>query len=87
MDMLTDNHTARQSALHKFLYRRRDPAWMRARIGFNIFRAVLGVVILAAVPFVGSIALLGALPLAWAAVSSCWIYHVQHSAQAVADRG
>jgi hypothetical protein len=73
--------TDTQSAFTKFLYRPRKSGWMRARIAFNIYRAVLGVVVLATLPWVGPLALLGALPLTWAAVSSLWIYHVQHNPQ------
>jgi hypothetical protein len=73
--------TDTQSALTRFLYRRRDPAWMQARIVFNVFRLVLGIVIISQVPRVGPLAWLGAIPLAWAAVSFCWIYYVLHNDQ------
>jgi hypothetical protein len=76
----TDKISPPQSAVKAFLFRPRKPAWMRARIGFNIFRVFIGLVVLAQLPWAGPIALVGIFPLAWAAVSSAWIYYVQHRA-------
>jgi hypothetical protein len=70
-----------RSVLNRYLAARRKPAWMRARIGFNLFRVVLGVLILSTMPMAGRLALLGVIPLVWAAVSFAWIYHVQQSGQ------
>jgi hypothetical protein len=78
MNAPNDSFAPRQNALQKVVTGRRSPAWMRARVSFNIFRVFIGVLILATMPYSGSLALLGVIPLAWAAVSSVWIYRVQH---------
>jgi hypothetical protein len=72
---------ASPSVFSRYLASRRNPVWMRARIGFNLFRIVLGVVILSTAPVAGNWALLGFIPLAWAAVSFTWMYHVYQSNQ------
>jgi hypothetical protein len=53
---------------------------MRARIGVNTFRILLGAVILSSMPWSGPLALLGVIPLAWGAVAFGWIYR-EHAAQ------
>jgi hypothetical protein len=52
---------------------------MRARIVFNAYRILLGVLLLASLPWTGPLALLGIIPIVWAAVSYSWIYRVQHA--------
>jgi|HubBroStandDraft_1064217.scaffolds.fasta_scaffold1982819_1 hypothetical protein len=54
----------------------RTPSWMKARIAFNIFRVILGVTLLLTL---GRYAWLGAIPLAWAAASFSYDYHLRHS--------
>jgi hypothetical protein len=81
MNAQTDNASPSPSALGRYLAARRNPTWMRARVGFNIFRFVLGILILGTMPVAGPLALLGIIPIVWAAVSSWWIYRVHQSAQ------
>jgi hypothetical protein len=52
---------------------------MQARIVFNAYRILLGVLLLASLPWTGPLALLGIIPIVWAAVSYSWIYRVQHA--------
>ena len=66
-------------ALQRVLAARRSPGWIRARIVFNAYRILLGVALLASLPWIGSLALLGFIPIAWAAVSYSWIYRVRHA--------
>jgi hypothetical protein len=76
------SNTAQQQTQHTgYLASRRSPAWIQARIFFNIFRVVIGVVILASMPWTGPLALLGLIPLAWAAVAFPWLYRLQHGGQ------
>jgi hypothetical protein len=74
MNPPTSNIPRSQSVLRRFLISYRNPAWMRARIAFNIFRVLLGVVLLASIPWLGPLAWLGTIPLAWAALSF-WADH------------
>jgi hypothetical protein len=71
-----------RSVLNRYLATRRNPGWMRARVGFNLFRVVLGVLILSTMPMAGRLALLGVIPLVWAAVSFAWMYRVQQGSPA-----
>jgi hypothetical protein len=79
--MSTQTTNPSPSVLNRFLASRRSPGWMQARVAFNIWRILLGVFLLCSVPWTGSLALLGTIPLAWAAVSFGWMYRVRHSAQ------
>lgn len=79
MTALTDTVPPPRRALHRVLARRRSPGWMQARIVFNAYRILLGVLLLASLPWTGPLALLGIIPIVWAAVSYSWIYRVQHA--------
>ena len=78
MTMQTRRVPPPRPALQRVLTAWRSPGWMRARKIFNAYRIVLGVLLLASVHWTGALALLGIIPIAWAAVSYSWIYRVEH---------
>jgi hypothetical protein len=81
MSTATDNTARQQTGRTGYLASRRSPGWIQARIFFNVFRVILGVVLLASMPWSGRWALLGLIPLAWAAVAFPWLYRLQHGGQ------
>jgi len=74
-----------QSALMRFLVRSREyrhpHAWARIRVASGIFNLGLGVLLLASGQWIGSLAWLGALPLAGAALIFWTAYRLQTSVQ------
>ncbi len=72
-----------RSVLMRFLVRsreyRRPHAWGRVRVACGVFNLVLGVVLLASGHWLGSLAWLGALPLAGAALIFWTAYRLQGS--------
>jgi hypothetical protein len=79
MTKLNDAVPPPRPVLHRFLAAYRGPAWMQARVVFNAYRILLGVLLLASVPWIGPLALIGIVPIAWAVVSYSWMYRVQHA--------
>ena len=80
-----DNVPPSRSVLMRFLVRsreyRRPHAWVRARVASGIFNLVLGVLLLASGRWLGSLAWLGAVPLAGAALIFWTAYRLQTSVQ------
>jgi hypothetical protein len=78
----TDNLPAPQPALMRFLVRSREyrhpQMWVRVRIACGVFNVALGILLLASGRWLGPQALLGALPLAGAAL----IFWTAHRLQA-----
>jgi hypothetical protein len=74
-----------RSVLERMLVRsweyRRPRRYAGVRIGCGIFNVVLGVALLASVPWTGQLALLGVLPLAGAALIFWTVRRLQASAQ------
>ncbi len=68
----SDNTAPSHSVLMRFLVRSREyrnpHLWVRVRVACGVFNAVLGVVLLASGPWLGSLAWLGLLPLASSAL-------------------
>jgi hypothetical protein len=67
-----DNIPSSRSALMRFLVRAREYRhphfWVRVRVACGVFNVVLGVLLLAAFPWLGPLTLLAVLPLAGAAL-------------------
>ena len=82
MYALGDNAAASQPVLMRFLVRsreyRRPRLWVGVRVACGIFNVALGVLLLASVRWLGSLAWLAALPLAGAAL----IFWTAHRLQA-----
>jgi len=76
MNAQTGTSSSQPAAPGRLALGYRSPSWMKARIGFNIFRVILGVTLLVTL---GRYAWLGTIPLAWAAVSFSYDYHLRHS--------
>ena len=74
-----------RSALMRFLVRSREyrhaHMWVRVRVACGIFNLGLGVLLLASAQWTGSLAWLGALPLAGAALIFWTAYRLQTSVQ------
>ncbi len=72
-----------QSALPRFLVKPREyrnpRPWVRVRVACGLFNLALGVVLLASGPWLGSLAWLGTLPLAGAALIFWTAYALQSS--------
>jgi signal transduction histidine kinase len=70
-----------RSVLMRFLVRsweyRRPRLWVGVRVACGIFNVALGVLLLALVPWIGPLALLGVLPLAGAALIFWTVYRLQ----------
>jgi len=84
--MATPAHnTPPRSVLMRFLVRsqeyRHPRAWVRVRFACGIFNLCLGVLLLASVHWLGSLALLGVLPLAGSALIFWTAYRLQTSVQ------
>lgn len=79
------NAASSRSVLMRFLVRsreyRRPHAWVRVRVACGVFNLVLGVVLLASGHWLGSLAWLGALPLAAAALIFWTANRLQASVQ------
>ena len=82
MHATADNTPPSQPVLMRFLVRsweyRRPRLWVGVRVACGIFNVVLGVLLLAAVGWLGALAWLAALPLAGAAL----IFWTAHRLQA-----
>jgi hypothetical protein len=82
MYALNDNALSSRRVLMRFLVRsweyRRPRLWVGVRVACGIFNVVLGVLLLAAVGWLGALAWLAALPLAGAAL----IFWTAHRLQA-----
>ena len=80
-----DNVPPSRSVLMRFLVRSReyrDPhAWVRVRVACGVFNLGLGVLLLASGQWLGSLAWLGVLPLAGAALIFWTAYRLQTSVQ------
>src|SRR6478672_10483616 len=76
-----DNVPSSQPILMRFLVRsweyRRPRLWVGVRVACGIFNVVLGVVLVASVPWLGPLAVLGLLPLAGAALIFWTVYRLQ----------
>ena len=74
-----------RSVLMRFLVRSREyrhpHLWVRVRIACGVFNVVLGVLLLASVPWLGPLAWLGVLPLAGAALIFWTAHRLQASVQ------
>jgi len=72
-----------RSGLPRFLVRSREyrnpVSWVRVRVACGVFNLALGVVLLASGPWLGSLAWLGTLPLAGAALIFWTAYALQAS--------
>lgn len=79
MTKQTDKVPLPRPVLERVLAGRRGSRWMQARIVFNAYRILLGVLLLASVPWTGAWALFGIIPITWAVVSYTWIYRVTHA--------
>jgi|HubBroStandDraft_5_1064220.scaffolds.fasta_scaffold07229_5 hypothetical protein len=66
------------SDLTSFQRRYRGAGWMNARMYFNSFRVILGIVLLVTL---GRYAWMGIIPLTWAAVSFSYDYHLRRTGQ------
>src|SRR5580658_6174354 len=86
MYVTADTIPPSRSALERFLIRkfeyRRPRRYADVRIACGIFNVVIGVALLASVHWTGPLALLGALPLAGAALIFWTVRRLQASAQA-----
>jgi hypothetical protein len=82
----TDHVTPSRPALMRFLVRpreyRRSRVWVRVRLACGAFNLLLGVLLLASGQWLGSLAWLGVLPLAGAALIFWTGCRLQQSAQA-----
>ena len=85
MHALADNVASEQSVLMRFLVRsweyRRPRLAVGVRLACGIFNVALGVLLLALVPWLGPLALLGVLPLAGAALIFWTAHRLQTSVQ------
>jgi len=85
MQALADTAPSSRPVLMRLLVRsweyRRPRLWVRVRVASGVFNAALGVALLAAAPWVGPLALLGALPLAGAALVFWTARRLQASVQ------
>jgi uncharacterized membrane protein len=81
----TDNVTPPRSVLMRLLVRSREyrnpRVWVRVRFAAGIFNLGLAVLLLALAHWLGSLAWLGALPLAGAALIFWTAYRLQHIVQ------
>ena len=81
----TANAPPSRSALMRFLVRPREyrhpHAWVRVRVACGVFNLGLGVLLLASGRWLGSLAWLGVLPLAGAALIFWTAYRLQTSVQ------
>ena len=81
MYALNDNAPSSRSVLMRFLVRsweyRRPRLWVGVRVACGIFNVVLGVLLLASVHRLGSLAWLAALPLAGAVLIFWTVYRLQ----------
>ena len=79
------NVPSSQPVLMRFLVRsweyRRPHVWVRVRVACGIFNVVLGVLLLASYPRLGSLTWLAALPLAGAALIFWTVYRLRASVQ------
>jgi len=82
----TDKVTPSRSALMRVLVRPREyrhpRVWVRVRFACGVFNLLLGVLLLASGPWLGSLSWLGALPLAGAALIFWTGYRLQQGVQA-----
>jgi len=80
-----DNVPPSRSVFMRFLVRSREyrhpHVWVRVRVACGIFNLGLGVLLLASAPWLGSLAWLGVLPLAGAALIFWTAYRLQTSVQ------
>jgi hypothetical protein len=80
-----DNTAPSRSVLMRFLVRSREyrhpHLWVRVRIACGVFNVVLGVLLLASVPWLGPLAWLGVLPLAGAALIFWTAFRLETSVQ------
>jgi hypothetical protein len=85
MSAHVDNFPRSRSVAMRFLVRsreyRRPRVWVRVRFACGVFNLGLGVLLLASGPWLGPLALLGALPLAGAALIFWTAYRLQTSVQ------
>jgi len=81
----TDNVPPSRSVLMRFLVRPREyrhpRSWVRVRVACGVFNLGLGVLLLASGQWLGSLAWLGVLPLAGAALIFWTAYRLQTSVQ------
>ena len=81
----TDDVPPSRSVLMRFLVRSREyrhpHAWVRVRVACGVFNLGLGVLLLASGQWLGSLAWLGVLPLAGAALIFWTAYRLQTSVQ------
>ncbi len=81
----TDSVPGSRPVLMRLLVRsweyRRPHLWVGVRVASGVFNVVLGVLLLAAAPWLGPLALLGALPLAGAALVFWTARRLQASVQ------
>jgi len=81
----TDNVPPSRSVLMRFLVRPREyrhpHSWVRVRVACGVFNLGLGVLLLASGQWLGSLAWLGVLPLAGAALIFWTAYRLQTSVQ------
>ena len=81
----TDNVPPSRSVLRRFLVRPREyrhpRSWVRVRVACGVFNLGLGVLLLASGQWLGSLAWLGVLPLAGAALIFWTAYRLQTSVQ------
>jgi len=80
-----DNVPRSRSVFMRFLVRSREyrhpHVWVRVRVACGVFNLGLGVLLLASAPWLGSLAWLGVLPLAGAALIFWTAYRLQTSVQ------
>jgi hypothetical protein len=85
MNALADNLSPSQPVLMRLLVRsweyRRPRLWMGVRSACGIFNVVLGVLLLAAAPWLGPLTWLAALPLAGAVLIFWTVHRLQASVQ------
>ena len=81
----TDNVPPSRSVLMRFLVRPREyrhpRSWVRVRVACGVFNLGLGVLLLASGHWLGSLAWMGALPLAGAALIFWTAYRLQTGVQ------
>ena len=79
------NNSPPRSVLMRFLVRswddRNPHAWVRVRVACGVFNLGLGVLLLASSQWLGSLALLGLIPLAGSALIFWTAYRLQASVQ------
>ena len=82
----TDDAPPSQPVLMRFLVRsweyRRPRLWVGVRVACGIFNVVLGVLLLAAIRWLGPLTWLAALPLAGAALIFWTVYRLQTASRA-----